>query len=55
LDKREYPNLYEYLTILLVVCNPLIPHTPGYYIEESFKGDPKMLARDFEPNISWIS
>ena len=50
-DKQGYPNLFKYLTILSGVCNSPVPHTPGYYREESHGGDPKMLVRGFEPKI----
>ena len=50
--KQGYSNFFEYLTILLGICNPLIPHTLDYYRKESYEGDPKILARGFESSIS---
>ena len=39
---------FEYLIISSGICNSLISHTLSYYNEESHRGGPKMLARDFE-------
>ena len=37
-DKQGYLDLFEYLTIPLDMCNPPIPHTPGYYREKPLEG-----------------
>ena len=49
------PKLFKYLTIPSSVYSPLISHTLSYYREESLRGGPKMLVRDFESRILWIS
>ena len=46
--KWEYPDLFQYLIILLSICNPSIPHISGYYKEKSLDGGPKILIRGFE-------
>lgn len=37
-DKQGYLDLFEYLTIPLDMCNPPVPHTPGYYREKPLEG-----------------
>ena len=54
-NNQWYLDLFKYLTILLDMYSPPIPHIPGYYKEESIKDGPNVLARGFKLRISWIS
>lgn len=45
LYKQKYPDLFKYLTILLDMCSPPIPHILSYYKEEFLGGGPKVMAR----------
>ena len=40
-DKREYPELFKYYTILSDIC--IVPYIPSYYLEEFFVSGPKRL------------
>ena len=53
LDKRSYPNIFEYLTIFLSVCSFSVSHAPSYYRKKSHKSGSKMLA-DIIFTIFWI-
>ena len=54
-NNQRYLDLFKYLTILLDMYSPSIPHIPGYYKEESIKDGSNVLARGFKLRISWIS
>ena len=46
-DKREYSDLFKYLTISLSVCSFFIPHMSNYYKDESHESDPKLQTIGF--------
>ena len=54
-NNQRYLDLFKYLTILLDMYSPPIPHITGYYKEESIKDGSNVLARGFKLRISWIS